>query len=201
MINRMDNICEAILKGKWPVNRRHIIDFPGSLLSGHSTMVPAATVATVAESPLQRHCLTELTKASMHTNYSGSEEKMLSLQVHVSAISLLMFVVSFSAPVISTTDDNGSSSSVRCCCQDYSGVSDNLVLQEDALRLTVPRQRRRRRKKIEIEAERAAKRRNLMEMVAQLRESHAASESQSHAIDLTKVLASECIKFVVIITF
>uniref|UniRef100_A0A3Q3XRT5 BRK domain-containing protein n=1 Tax=Mola mola TaxID=94237 RepID=A0A3Q3XRT5_MOLML len=148
MINRMDNICEAILKGKWPVNRRHIIDFPGSLLSGHSTMVPAATVATVAESPLQRHSLTELTKASMHTNYSGSEEKMLSLQVH-----------------------------------------------EDALRLTVPRQRRRRRKKIEIEAERAAKRRNLMEMVAQLRESHAASESQSHAIDLTKVLASECIKF------
>lgn len=52
----------------------------------------------------------------------------------------------------------------------------------------MPRQRRRRRKKIEIEAERAAKRRNLMEMVAQLRESHAAAESQSHAIDLTKVL-------------
>lgn len=62
------------------------------------------------------------------------------------------------------------------------------MLQEDALSLTVPRQRRRRRKKIEIEAERAAKRRNLMEMVAQLRESHAAAESQSQAIDLTKVL-------------
>lgn len=40
---------------------------------------------------------------------------------------------------------------------------------------------------MEIEAERAAKRRNLMEMVAQLRESHAAAESQSQAIDLTKV--------------
>lgn len=53
--------------------------------------------------------------------------------------------------------------------------------------LTVPRQRRRRRRKIEIEAERAAKRRNLMEMVAQLRESHAALESQSQAMDLTKV--------------
>lgn len=62
-----------------------------------------------------------------------------------------------------------------------------LMLQEDALSLTVPRQRRRRRRKIEIEAERAAKRRNLMEMVAQLRESHAAAESQSQAIDLTKV--------------
>lgn len=61
------------------------------------------------------------------------------------------------------------------------------MLQEDALSLTVPRQRRRRRRKIEIEAERAAKRRNLMEMVAQLRESHAAIESQSQAMDLTKV--------------
>lgn len=52
----------------------------------------------------------------------------------------------------------------------------------------MPRQRRRRRKKIEIEAERAAKRRNLMEMVAQLRESHAAADPQNQAIDLTKVL-------------
>lgn len=63
----------------------------------------------------------------------------------------------------------------------------DFVLQEEALSLTVPRQRRRRRRKIEIEAERAAKRRNLMEMVAQLRESHAAIESQSQAMDLTKV--------------
>lgn len=55
--------------------------------------------------------------------------------------------------------------------------------------LSVPRQRRRRRRKIEIEAERAAKRRNLMEMVAQLRESHAA-EGQAQAIDLTKALHS-----------
>lgn len=61
------------------------------------------------------------------------------------------------------------------------------MLQDDALSLTAPRQRRRRRRKIEIEAERAAKRRNLMEMVAQLRESHSAAESQSQAIDLTKV--------------
>lgn len=62
-------------------------------------------------------------------------------------------------------------------------------LQDEALSLSVPRQRRRRRKKVEIEAERAAKRRNLMEMVAQLRESHAA-EGQAQAMDLTKALHS-----------
>lgn len=62
-----------------------------------------------------------------------------------------------------------------------------MCVQEEALSLSVPRQRRRRRRKVEIEAERAAKRRNLMEMVAQLRESHAA-ESQTQAMDLTKAL-------------
>lgn len=60
-------------------------------------------------------------------------------------------------------------------------------VQDEALSLSVPRQRRRRRRKVEIEAERAAKRRNLMEMVAQLRESHAA-EGQNRAMDLTKTL-------------
>ncbi|CAL8347108.1 unnamed protein product [Merluccius merluccius] len=58
--------------------------------------------------------------------------------------------------------------------------------EEDPLSTTVPRQRRRRRRKVEIEAERAAKRRNLMDMVAQLRESHAATDTQNHAMDLTK---------------
>uniref|UniRef100_A0A8D2ZG83 Chromodomain helicase DNA binding protein 7 n=1 Tax=Scophthalmus maximus TaxID=52904 RepID=A0A8D2ZG83_SCOMX len=138
MINRMDNICEAVLKGKWPVNRRHIFDFPSNLLPGNGSAVTTAAVATATDSPLQRRSLAELTMAGIHTPYSGSEDKTLSPQ-------------------------------------------------EDALSLTMPR-RRRRRRKIEIEAERAAKRRNLMEMVAQLRESHAAAESQSQAIDLTKVL-------------
>uniref|UniRef100_A0A3B4YMB6 Chromodomain helicase DNA binding protein 7 n=1 Tax=Seriola lalandi dorsalis TaxID=1841481 RepID=A0A3B4YMB6_SERLL len=144
MINRMDNICEAVLKGKWPVNRRHIFDFPSNLLPGHSSAVTAAAVATATDSPLQRRSLAELTLAGIHTPYSGSEDKTLSPQIPVS---------------------------------------------EGALSLTVPR-RRRRRRKIEIEAERAAKRRNLMEMVAQLRESHAAAESQSQAIDLTKASPS-----------
>lgn len=62
-----------------------------------------------------------------------------------------------------------------------------LCVQDEALSLSVPRQRRRRRRKVEIEAERAAKRRNLMEMVAQLRESHA-TEGQTRAMDLTKTL-------------
>ncbi|KAM4623653.1 chromodomain-helicase-DNA-binding protein 7, partial [Polymixia lowei] len=139
MINRMDNICEAVLKGKWPVNRRHLFDFPGNLLPGYGATATATAIAPATESPLQRRSLAELSMAAAHTAYSGSEDMTLSPQVH-----------------------------------------------EDPLSLTVPRQRRRRRRKVEIEAERAAKRRNLMEMVAQLRESHAASESQSQAIDLTK---------------
>lgn len=64
--------------------------------------------------------------------------------------------------------------------------SPSPCVQDEALSLSVPR-RRRRRRKVEIEAERAAKRRNLMEMVAQLRESHA-SDDQAHAMDLTKAL-------------
>lgn len=76
----------------------------------------------------------------------------------------------------------------NCCC-------DHILIiplffpssvQEDALSISLPKQRRRRRRKVEIEAERAAKRRNLMDMVAQLRESHQ-PESQSQAMDLTKV--------------
>lgn len=58
--------------------------------------------------------------------------------------------------------------------------------QETAMSLTVPRQRRRRRRKIEVEAERAAKRRNLMEMVAQLRGSQMGAENgQEKVVDLS----------------
>lgn len=84
MINRMDNICEAVLKGKWPVNRRHIFDFPSNLLPGHGSTVTSATVSAVAESPLQRRSLAELTMAGISTPYSGSEDKTLSPQLHVS---------------------------------------------------------------------------------------------------------------------
>ncbi|XP_051785343.1 chromodomain-helicase-DNA-binding protein 7 isoform X2 [Erpetoichthys calabaricus] len=132
MINRLDNICEAVMKGKWPVNRRQLFDFPG-LLPGYT---PSAT-----DSPLQRRSFAELSMVGQAT-YSGSEDITLSPQIS----------------------------------------------KENALNMAVPRQRRRRRRKVEIEAERAAKRRNLMEMVAQLRESHVASESHSKAVDLSKAL-------------
>lgn len=81
IINRLDNICEAVLKGKWPINRRHIFDFPVNFLPGQGS---TAAVAMVSESPLQRRSLAELTMAGLHTPYSGSEDKTLSPQVHVS---------------------------------------------------------------------------------------------------------------------
>ena len=85
MINRMDNICDAILKGKWPVNRRQLFDFPGNLLPGYSAAATSATaVAPATESPLQRRSLAELSMAAAHAAYSGSEDITLSPHVHVS---------------------------------------------------------------------------------------------------------------------
>ncbi|MEJ1272775.1 hypothetical protein NN561_003629 [Cricetulus griseus] len=131
MINRLDNICEAVLKGKWPVNRRQMFDFQG--------LVPGYTPSTM-DSPLQKRSFTELSMVSQ-ASISGSEDITTSPQLS----------------------------------------------KDDALNLSVPRQRRRRRRKVEIEAERAAKRRNLMEMVAQLRESQVVSENgQEKVVDLSK---------------
>ncbi|XP_004842200.1 chromodomain-helicase-DNA-binding protein 7 isoform X4 [Heterocephalus glaber] len=131
MINRLDNICEAVLKGKWPVNRRQMFDFQG--------LIPGYT-PTAVDSPLQKRSFTELSMVGQ-ASVSGSEDITTSPQLS----------------------------------------------KEDALNLSIPRQRRRRRRKIEIEAERAAKRRNLMEMVAQLRESQVVSENgQAKVVDLSK---------------
>lgn len=131
MINRLDNICEAVLKGKWPVNRRQMFDFQG--------LLPGCTPPTV-DSPLQKRSFAELSMVGQ-ASVSASEDLTTSPQLS----------------------------------------------KEDALNLSVPRQRRRRRRKIEIEAERAAKRRNLMEMVAQLRESQVVSENgQEKVVDLSK---------------
>ncbi|KAM7075284.1 chromodomain-helicase-DNA-binding protein 7 isoform 3-T4 [Molossus nigricans] len=131
MINRLDNICEAVLKGKWPVNRRQMFDFQG--------LLPGYTPPTV-DSPLHKRSFAELSMVGQ-ASVSGSEDLTTSPQLS----------------------------------------------KEDALNLSVPRQRRRRRRKIEIEAERAAKRRNLMEMVAQLRESQVVSENgQEKVVDLSK---------------
>uniref|UniRef100_A0A8C8HY86 DNA helicase n=1 Tax=Oncorhynchus tshawytscha TaxID=74940 RepID=A0A8C8HY86_ONCTS len=57
MINRMDNICEAVIKGKWPANRRQFFDIPG-LLPGYPGPV-------ASESPLQRRGLAELSMVAL----------------------------------------------------------------------------------------------------------------------------------------
>lgn len=92
MINRMDNICEAVLKAKWPVNRRHLFDFPASLLPGHANAAAVGSASAVAaaagpsgaagaDSPLQRRSLAELTMAGLHSAYGDSK---MSPQLHVS---------------------------------------------------------------------------------------------------------------------
>uniref|UniRef100_A0A8C3TDR1 Chromodomain helicase DNA binding protein 7 n=1 Tax=Chelydra serpentina TaxID=8475 RepID=A0A8C3TDR1_CHESE len=51
MINRLDNICEAVLKGKWPVNRRQMFDFQG--------LIPGYT-PTAVDSPLQKRSFADI---------------------------------------------------------------------------------------------------------------------------------------------
>uniref|UniRef100_A0A8B9MQ57 Chromodomain helicase DNA binding protein 7 n=1 Tax=Accipiter nisus TaxID=211598 RepID=A0A8B9MQ57_9AVES len=58
MINRLDNICEAVLKGKWPVNRRQMFDFQG--------LIPGYT-PTAVDSPLQKRSFAELSMVGQAT--------------------------------------------------------------------------------------------------------------------------------------
>ncbi|KAH0617682.1 hypothetical protein JD844_016167 [Phrynosoma platyrhinos] len=156
MINRLDNICEAVLKGKWPANRRQMFDFQG--------LIPGYT-PTAVDSPLQKRSFAELSMVGQ-ASISGSEDITISPQ-----LSKACFLHSNNTGLSNHKGQN----------------SRNSAITEDALNLSVPRQRRRRRRKIEIEAERAAKRRNLMEMVAQLRESQVVSENgQEKIVDLSK---------------
>ncbi|KAJ7395622.1 Chromodomain-helicase-DNA-binding protein 7 [Pitangus sulphuratus] len=151
MINRLDNICEAVLKGKWPVNRRQMFDFQG--------LIPGYT-PTAVDSPLQKRSFAELSMVGQ-ASVSGSEDITASPQLSKASLHLSLSYIK------------------------------RFILQEDALNLSVPRQRRRRRRKIEIEAERAAKRRNLMEMVAQLRESQVVSENGQEKEDAEVTKAFE----------
>uniref|UniRef100_A0A8C7V5Y7 Chromodomain helicase DNA binding protein 7 n=1 Tax=Oncorhynchus mykiss TaxID=8022 RepID=A0A8C7V5Y7_ONCMY len=75
MINRMDNICDAVIKGKWPANRRQFFDFPG--------LLPGYPGPMTSESPMPRRSLAELSMTAQ-TNFSGSEDLTLSPQVNVS---------------------------------------------------------------------------------------------------------------------
>uniref|UniRef100_A0A8C7LDT1 Chromodomain helicase DNA binding protein 7 n=1 Tax=Oncorhynchus kisutch TaxID=8019 RepID=A0A8C7LDT1_ONCKI len=64
MINRMDNICDAVIKGKWPANRRQFFDSPG--------LLPGYPGPMTSESPMPRQSLAELSMAAAaQTNFSG----------------------------------------------------------------------------------------------------------------------------------
>uniref|UniRef100_A0A8C3M285 Chromodomain helicase DNA binding protein 7 n=1 Tax=Chrysolophus pictus TaxID=9089 RepID=A0A8C3M285_CHRPC len=71
MINRLDNICEAVLKGKWPVNRRQMFDFQG--------LIPGYT-PTAVDSPLQKRSFAELSMIGQ-ASISGSEDITASPQL------------------------------------------------------------------------------------------------------------------------
>ncbi|XP_042701634.2 chromodomain-helicase-DNA-binding protein 7 isoform X4 [Chrysemys picta bellii] len=71
MINRLDNICEAVLKGKWPVNRRQMFDFQG--------LIPGYT-PTAVDSPLQKRSFAELSMVGQ-ASISGSEDITASPQL------------------------------------------------------------------------------------------------------------------------
>ncbi|KAM4688567.1 chromodomain-helicase-DNA-binding protein 7 [Discoglossus pictus] len=71
IINRLDHICEAVLKGKWPVIRRQIFDFPG--------LIPGYT-PTAVESPMQKRSFAELSMVAQGS-YSGSEDLTASPQL------------------------------------------------------------------------------------------------------------------------
>uniref|UniRef100_A0A673H5V5 Chromodomain-helicase-DNA-binding protein 7-like n=1 Tax=Sinocyclocheilus rhinocerous TaxID=307959 RepID=A0A673H5V5_9TELE len=96
MINRMDNICEAVMKGKWPSNRRHFFDLPG-LLPGYSSMA--------TDSPLQRRSLGDLSMVGQ-TSYSGSEDLTMSPQVNKATLKAQMELLQ--AGVSSRPRANGS---------------------------------------------------------------------------------------------
>ncbi|XP_036375411.1 chromodomain-helicase-DNA-binding protein 7-like [Megalops cyprinoides] len=117
IIDRLDDICEAVMKGKWPANRRQLFDLQG-LLPGYA---PAA-----GGGPMTRGFAELSMVGQAGYSHGGGEDTALSPQ----------------------------------------------VAKDEALGTQAGPERRRGRR-VEAEVERAAKRRHLMEMVAQLRESHA----------------------------
>lgn len=80
MINRLDNICEAVLKGKWPVNRRQMFDFQG--------LIPGYT-PTAVDSPLQKRSFAELSMVGQ-ASASGSEDITASPQLSKARLHLLL---------------------------------------------------------------------------------------------------------------
>lgn len=87
MINRLDNICEAVLKGKWPVNRRQMFDFQG--------LLPGCTPPTV-DSPLQKRSFAELSMVGQ-ASVSVSEDLTTSPQLSKVGQSSLYCILEFSS--------------------------------------------------------------------------------------------------------
>uniref|UniRef100_A0A8D2ML12 Chromodomain-helicase-DNA-binding protein 7 n=1 Tax=Zonotrichia albicollis TaxID=44394 RepID=A0A8D2ML12_ZONAL len=83
MINRLDNICEAVLKGKWPVNRRQMFDFQG--------LIPGYT-PTVVDSPLQKRSFAELSMVGQ-ASVSGSEDLTASPQLSKARLQHSLFYI------------------------------------------------------------------------------------------------------------
>uniref|UniRef100_A0A8C3RFQ6 Chromodomain helicase DNA binding protein 7 n=1 Tax=Cyanoderma ruficeps TaxID=181631 RepID=A0A8C3RFQ6_9PASS len=83
MINRLDNICEAVLKGKWPVNRRQMFDFQG--------LIPGYT-PTAVDSPLQKRSFAELSMVGQ-ASVSGSEDLTASPQLSKARLQHSLFYI------------------------------------------------------------------------------------------------------------
>uniref|UniRef100_A0A8B9F0X5 Chromodomain helicase DNA binding protein 7 n=1 Tax=Amazona collaria TaxID=241587 RepID=A0A8B9F0X5_9PSIT len=82
MINRLDNICEAVLKGKWPVNRRQMFDFQG--------LIPGYT-PTAVDSPLHKRSFAELSMVGQ-ASASGSEDITASPQLSKARLHLFLLL-------------------------------------------------------------------------------------------------------------
>jgi len=85
MINRLDNICEAVLKGKWPVNRRQMFDFQG--------LIPGYT-PTAVDSPLQKRSFAELSMVGQ-ASVSGSEDITASPQLSKARLHISLFYLKY----------------------------------------------------------------------------------------------------------
>uniref|UniRef100_A0A7M4FI02 Chromodomain-helicase-DNA-binding protein 7 n=1 Tax=Crocodylus porosus TaxID=8502 RepID=A0A7M4FI02_CROPO len=76
MINRLDNICEAVLKGKWPVNRRQMFDFQGLIPGAAKRRNLMEMVAQLRESQVVsengQEKVVDLSKASHEATSSTS---------------------------------------------------------------------------------------------------------------------------------
>uniref|UniRef100_A0A452IK83 Chromodomain-helicase-DNA-binding protein 7 n=1 Tax=Gopherus agassizii TaxID=38772 RepID=A0A452IK83_9SAUR len=91
MINRLDNICEAVLKGKWPVNRRQMFDFQG--------LIPGYT-PTAVDSPLQKRSFAELSMVGQAiVDLSKASREATSSTSNFSSVTSKFILPNVSAPV------------------------------------------------------------------------------------------------------